>query len=481
MKIKDIVRSVKDPKVAGLDVSDIADDSRFVKQGSVFFVIKRSNFDIFSVLKEIEKKVKVYVVSLEDKDQFIKMAINKPVIYVKKIEACFYRAVKKLYKPKPSLKIIGITGTNGKTSTGYFLYQLFKKMGKKTAFFGTIGYFIDSHKYKIAYTTADFLTLYKMIKKASQRNVDFLIMEVSSHSIAQERIKGIKFMRCVFTNISRDHLDYHKTMDSYFKVKKSFFLRNNYSIINNDCYYGKKILSDLDKAISYGIKDKSDYQAKNVRLFKSRTNFDLVVGNKNFSVSTSITGYHNVLNLLAALATAHSLGFSRTKLLKLTSSLRKAEGRFERIAQDIFIDYAHTPEGLKQIISSLREVGYKQIISVFGCGGQRDQGKRAIMGKISSQLSDFTVITSDNPRKEDPLDICKQIKKGCLNRKFEIIIDRKKAIKKAILLYRNKKKIGKKVSVLIAGKGHEDYQILKNKKVAFKDSRMAKDILKSLG
>ncbi|MCF7869543.1 MAG: UDP-N-acetylmuramoyl-L-alanyl-D-glutamate--2,6-diaminopimelate ligase [Candidatus Omnitrophica bacterium] len=480
MKVKNFLKSIKDPHIQNLIITDIADDSRFVKKGSIFFVIEKPNFDIFSVLKKIEKKVKIYAVDLKNKDRIKKMAINKPVIYLKGIENHFYQAVKKFYKPKLNLKIIGITGTNGKTSTAYFLHQLFKKNGKKTAFFGTIGYFIGSSKYKINHTTADFLTLYKMIKKVSQKKINYLIMEVSSHSIAQERIKGLNFTRCVFTNLSRDHLDYHKTMDSYFKIKKSFFFQSNcYSVVNNNCLYGKKILSSLNKKISYGVKSNSDYQAKNIKLFKNRTKFDLVWNNRVFPVSTKLSGYHNILNILAALASAHSLRFSLDKLVKTVPSLKRAKGRFQEIAQNIFIDYAHTPEGLEHILSSLQDIGYEKIISVFGCGGQRDKGKRKIMGKISSQLADVTIITSDNPRGEDPSYICKQIKKGCLNNRFKVIINRKEAIRKAILLYRNKKEIGQKVCVLVAGKGHEDCQILKNKKVPFQDSKTIKSILKN--
>ncbi|MFO8053456.1 MAG: UDP-N-acetylmuramoyl-L-alanyl-D-glutamate--2,6-diaminopimelate ligase [Candidatus Omnitrophota bacterium] len=481
MKVKDFLQSVKDPQIRNLEVTDIADDSRSVTKDSIFFVVEKPNFDIFSVLKEIEKKVKVYVADRQNKSRIKKIGINKPVIYLNGIEDYFYRAVKKFYRPKSNLKIIGITGTNGKTSTAHFLYQLLKKMRKKTAFFGTIGYFIGSSKYKIAHTTADFLTLYKMIKRASQKKVNYLIMEVSSHSIAQKRIKGLKFTRCVFTNLSRDHLDYHQTMNSYFKIKENFFLQNSCcSIINNDCPYGKKILSKVDKKISYGIKNNSDYQAKNIRLSKDSTNFDLAWNDQLFFVSTKLPGYHNILNVLAVIASAHSLKLPLSEVLKIVPFLKRAKGRFQEIAQNIFIDYAHTPEGLQHILSSLQNIGYKQIISVFGCGGQRDKGKRKIMGRISSQLADFTIITSDNSRKEDSLDICKQIKKGCLNDRFELIVDRKKAIKRAILLYQKKKEAGEKACILVAGKGHEDSQILKNKKIPFNDSKIVKSILKNI-
>lgn len=481
MKIKDIFKSVKDSEIANLEISNIADDSRKIANNSLFFIIKRPNFDIFSVLKEVESKTKVYVADIEDKNKIKRLVKTRPVIYRKNIKDHFQRAVKKFYKPKTNLKIVGITGTNGKTSTAYFLYQLLKILKKKVALFGTIGYFLNSTKYKTAHTTADFLTLWKMIKKASDQGIEYVIMEVSSHGIDQNRIKDIEFTRTVFTNLSRDHLDYHKSMKSYFKTKKSFFLQNPkaYSIINRDSDYGNKLLTSLDKTISYGIENKSDYQAKNIKLVRNKTEFDLIWKNKIFSVSMRIAGYHNVLNMLAAISSAHSLNISLSQIIKEIPSLKRAEGRFQEVSPNIFIDYAHTPQGLEHVLFSLRDIGYKEIIVVFGCGGQRDKGKRAMMGKISSQLADLTIITSDNPRGEDPLNICKQIKKGCINDKFKIIVDREKAIKFGIQLHKNKIKSGQKSCVLVAGKGHEDYQIFKNKTIYFKDSKVIKEILKN--
>lgn len=481
MQIKNILDSVKSPAVGELEISGIADDSRDVSKGSLFFIIERPNFDIFSVLKKAETNVAAYVADLKSKYYIDKLNLDKPVIYRSGIKKHFYRAVKRFYKPDSKLKIIGITGTNGKTSTAYYLYQFLKKLGQKAAFFGTIGYFFNSSRQKVTHTTADFLTLCKMIKKMSQKDINYLVMEVSSHGIAQERIKGIKFSRTIFTNLSRDHLDYHKTMASYFKTKESFFLQNDksYSIINNDCLYGKKLLSRLAKKISYGIKDKADYQAKNIVVSKSSTKFDLVWQDKVFPLFMKLVGQHNILNVLAALATAHSLNFPLARLVKLVPSLKNAEGRFQEVAQDIFIDYAHTPEGLKNILSLLKNLGYKEVISVFGCGGQRDKGKREVMGKISSRLANFTIITSDNPRGEDPLAICRQVKRGFLNGRFEIIIDRHQAIEKGIDVYKKKKEDSLKSCLLIAGKGHEGYQIFRNKRIVFKDSEVVKQILKN--
>ncbi len=264
--------------------------------------------------------------------------------------------------------------------------------------------------------------------------------------------------------------------------KSRFFSQNKSAkaIINKDCYYGRKILSNLNKKISYGAKSNSDYQAKNIKLFKNGAKFDLVCKAGSFPLSIKLVGYHNILNLLAAVASAHSLGIPLLRLLEPVGSLKGAEGRLQEVSKDIFVDYAHTPKGLENILSSLREIGYQRIISVFGCGGQRDKGKRKIMGKVSSRLADFTIITSDNPRKEDPSDICDQIKAGAQNNKFKVVIERREAIKKGLYLYQKlKKSFQKRACLIVAGKGHEEYQVLKAKKVKFKDAQVIKEILEN--
>ncbi len=479
MKIRDILKIADNPKIGNLEIKEIADDSRSLTAGSLFFVIKRPRFDIFSVLKKTEKKVSAYVADFKDKKKVEERINKKPVIYVKGVDNYFHQAVCRFYKPDRKLKVVGVTGTNGKTSTAYFLYQLLKKAKKKTALFATTGYFFNSSKLKSSHTTADFLILHKLIKKISQKGIKYLVLEVSSHGIDQGRVKGINFSSCVFTNLSRDHLDYHKTMSSYFETKKSFFMGNPraYSIINNDCAYGRKIPVPASKKISYGIKNTADYQANNINFFGDRTRFDLACKGRKFSISASFLGRHNILNLLAAIASARSLGLPMPQILDSVPFLKKPEGRLEKV-DDVFIDYAHTPESLELTLSSLRDAGYQKIISLFGCGGNRDKGKRKIMGKISSRLADFTVITSDNPRGEDPLVICNQIKEGARNDNFYLVLDRKEAIEAGIKLLKKFKASGQKTCLLVAGKGHEGLQIIKDKKIKFKDKEVVKQFLR---
>lgn len=480
MKIRDVLKLTKNTKAGNKRIAEISDDSQKVAKGSLFFVIKRPNFNIFSVLERVEKKVVAYVAESSDRQEVEKRIKKKPVIYVPSIDKAFYHAVRRFYQPKKDIKIIGVTGTNGKTTTAYFFYQMLKKLGKNPALFATTGYFFSSTRYQIPYTTADFLTLHKMIKKASLEGVNYLVMEVSSHGIDQKRIRGLKFSLCVFTNLSRDHLDYHKTMQAYFQVKKRFFLDSKLSlaVINKDCRWGRNLLSCLKRRVSYSLKSRADYRIKDIEFCNKRAFFKLLYQKESYRLSANFIGKHNLMNLLAVLAGLSSLRFPLASLLGLVDSLKLPEGRLQEVAEDIFIDYAHTPKGLRLVLLALKGAGYQRIISVFGCGGQRDKGKREAMGKISERFAYFTVITSDNPRSEDPLDICRQVKRGFKSKRFKVILDREEAIK-AGLAYKKmaKSNYKKKVCLVIAGKGHEGYQIIKDKKVRFKDARVVKKFL----
>lgn len=484
MKVGQILSQVCNSGVADVDISDIADDSRLTENGSLFFLRKRKHFDIFSLLdkKDLNKKVRAYVADKKDRKQVEARIKNRPVIYVSQVEKSFHLAVSRFYEPEKKLEIIGVTGTNGKTSTAYFLYQLLEGLGKRTAFFGTTGYLIGLKNYDARHTTADLITICKLIKKASSQGVSHLVVEASSHGIIQGRLKGLKFSRCLFTNLGRDHLDYHKTMKNYFKAKKRFFLENSsaLSVINNDCPYGRKLGRCLKKTVFYGIKNEADYRAGSIKFLKNKISFNLLWDKKNISFSFNLTGYHNIYNLLAAIAAIHSLGFSFSRISGLVPRLKAPEGRLQEVFCDIFVDYAHTPDGLASVLSSLRRAGYQQIISLFGCGGQRDKGKRQAMGRVSRKFSDFTIITSDNPRKENPVDICNQIKAGFKGDKFKIILSRRRAIKEGLKMHRRQKKESCRRSCLVvAGKGHEGYQELKNRKVKFKDAEVIKGFLKN--
>ncbi len=464
-----------DSKLGGKKIKGISDDTRLLKRGEVFFVRKRKNFDIFSVLRKIDGKPLVFVADNKDKEKSKKYIKQTPVIFVKAIEKEFYRCVDTFYRWKGwALQFIGVTGTNAKTTVTSLIHHLLKKSGKKASLIGTVNYLIGERKEKAIQTTPDYLILRKLAQKASQ-NTKFMVMEVSSHGVSQERVRGLKFSHCIFTNLSRDHLDYHGTMQNYFNAKKALFTSNPQAtfIINNDDPYGRKIAKIGKKVISYGLDQKAKLYAKNIKLSKHHSEFDLIWKNKTYKVHTTLLGEHNVSNILAALATLFSLGISAKAVISHIKTFNNVTGRLEQVSPDVFIDYAHTPDALEKVLISLKDIGYDNPICVFGCGGQRDRGKRPLMGEVASRYAKFSFVTSDNPRSEKPALICREIERGFKNNNYSVVVNRKEAIKEALKL---KPKV-KNSCVLVAGKGHEEYQTIGNKKIPFSDGKVVKKIL----
>ncbi|MBU1366427.1 MAG: UDP-N-acetylmuramoyl-L-alanyl-D-glutamate--2,6-diaminopimelate ligase [Candidatus Omnitrophica bacterium] len=485
MRIKELFPHLNLKKETGeLKVKGISDDSRLTKKGDIFFVRERKNFDIFSVLRDVEEKAVVYVGGLKHKEE-LKRLTRKPIIFVNEIEWEFHRAADFFYGfRRNDLKFIGVTGTNGKTTVAHLIYHFLKKLGEKVSLIGTVNYFIGEKVYAAKYTTPGYLTLRKLFKEIKDNGGRFVVMEASSHAIAQKRVEGIDFLRCVFTNLSRDHLDYHKTFKNYFNTKRKLFLHNKNSpaLINIDDFYGRKLLKELKGAFSYGVDSAADFRARNIRLTKAKTRFDLVYRKESHRMETQLLGRHNILNILAAAGTLFSLGFPLASIVKLVPLFNPVEGRLEQVAPGIFLDYAHTPDAFKKVFLTLKEIGYEKIICVFGCGGDRDRGKREIMGKIACELADFNFITSDNPRNEDPIEICCQIKKGFSKGNYFIMPNRRKAIGQAVKLFnQSKKRKCRNFCILVAGKGHERYQIIGDKKLPFKDRDVIKEEVRSRG
>lgn len=490
MRLKDIFSQLKRDSLGEIVLSGISDDSRTVSRRDLFFIVPGRDFNIFSVLAKIEPKVSAFVAQKSIQKRVQKLVKHKPVIYVDNIKKELIKAADKFYQlPNDQLKIIGVTGTNGKTTTCYLIYHILTKLGLPTSLITTVNYHIGSKVYKPTHTTPGFLALRKLIWQAADSGSHFLVIEVSSHAIDQERIKGINFHRCLFTNLSRDHLDYHKTVDSYFKAKQKLFLDNKkaVSLINIDDAYGIKLFRRLPKSLTYGAKAISDFRITNANLTKTGSRFDIEYLNKGYSFKTNLCGQHNIYNLTTAFGLVASLGILRGTPLGMIAeaagSFNGVEGRLEQIGANIFVDYAHTPDALETTLLALRNIGYENIICVFGCGGNRDKGKRKLMGRVASKQADFSFITSDNPRSENPKFICRQIEKGFPTSNYTIVIDRKQAIKKALCLFAKDKangsKTGKGSCLLVAGKGHEDYQIIGSKAISFKDSAVVREIIKN--
>lgn len=372
------------------------------------------------------------------------------------------------------LKIIGITGTNGKTTTTFITSNMLNKLGFKSAYIGTIGFYINGEFIKdLNNTTPDTLTLYKLIKEAYDNDCKYIVMEVSSHSLDMNRLSSIKLDIALFTNLTQDHLDYHKDMDNYLnsKLKIIDYLKDDgILIVNNDSEYSKYFNFKNKRSIgnNHSTYQITDYiNSKDLIIFK----YD----NKEYSVKINLKSKFNIYNYISSLAILNSLGKSIEDIISVSTFLEAPPGRMETFVYKnnyIIIDYAHTPDAVEKIISASKETFDKKIITIVGCGGNRDKTKRPIMGKISTTLSDHVIFTSDNPRCEDPKSIIDDIIESLENNNYEIIVDRKEAILNTLKKLDN-------CCLLILGKGHEDYQIINDQKYHFSDKEIVLDYIKN--
>ena len=452
------------------EVSEIVFDSRKAVENSLYVAIKGVVSDGHDYINSaIEKGAKVIIC------ENLPNSINSEITFVKvkdssktlgQLASNFYG------NPSEKLKLVGVTGTNGKTSVSTLLFDLFKNLGYQSALISTVEYRIGEEIIPSTHTTPDVVRLNKMLAKAVEVGCEYAFMEVSSHGIHQNRTEGLTFKIAGFTNITHDHLDYHKTFDEYLKTKKRFFdeLNSEAIVITNFDDKNGKIMLQNCKAVkkSYALKTMADFHGKLLEV-----DFNGMLLNFNGKEFwTTLTGKFNVYNLLLAFAIAVELGMNEDEVLQAISQLKRVNGRFETFKSDggIFfvVDYAHTPDALENVLDSINEIRTKneRLITVFGCGGDRDKEKRPEMGKIATRKSTLAIITSDNPRTENPQEIIKDIEAGVEPQnfsKYTSIPDRKEAIKMAI------KFAEPKDIVLVAGKGHENYQEINGEKLNFDD------------
>lgn len=384
--------------------------------------------------------------------------------------------------PSKKISIIGITGTNGKTTSAYWLSQCLNHLKIKTAFIGTLGYGDLKKLKKSQNTTPSAIDLQRSIKEIYKKKYKYVAMEVSSHGIKEQRINNIEFKQRLFTNLSRDHLDYHKTMSEYAEVKKKFMLseKNGNIIVNIDDKVGQSIFNNSvlpdNKKVSFSIYKKSKIQATNIIQKHNNLNFDLNYYGKSFPVRLKLIGIFNIYNVLGVIGCLSTMGFEVNQIINSLKKIKQVPGRTEFIKKSkdlpsVMIDYAHTADALENILKSIKINSFKKIILVFGCGGDRDKGKRKEMAKIAEKYADHSLITSDNSRNENPKDIIEDISKHFDQEPIKII-DRKEAICEAI------KMADKGDLVVIAGKGHEEYQEIGNKKIYFSDKKVVDDFIK---
>lgn len=374
------------------------------------------------------------------------------------------------YSKIENLKLIGVTGTNGKTTSCFLLYQALNKLGIKCAYIGTIGFYIDDKVSDLNNTTPDILEIYEMLLKCIDEGVKYVAMEVSSHALDMHRVDGLEFDFAIFTNLTQDHLNYHKTMKNYAMAKQKLFKmlrKNGKSIVNMDDKYRKYFIDD--DSITYGFKP-SKYRISKYNIVNNESTF--TVNNDPYKIK--LLGKHNVHNMLNVIIVLTELKISKSKIKDIVSELVAPPGRMDIIHFNdnaIIVDYAHTPDAVEKIIKAVREFAKNNIYTIIGCGGNRDRTKRPIMAKIATDLSNYVIFTSDNPRSEDPNEIIKDMVDTLDNTNYEIEVNREKAIKKGI------QKLTNNDILLLLGKGHETYQIIGDKKIDFDDKKVVLDNL----
>ena len=471
---------------AELRITQVTNDSRRVKPGALFVAIQGTATDGNLYAKDASARGAVVVLSADPQPaDWAAQATWVQVVEPRK--ALAIAAANFFSRPASALKLVGVTGTNGKTTTSSLIDAIVKGSGAKTGLFGTIAYHTPQGRYPAPNTTPESVDLQEFFAEVRDSGGTHAVLEASSHALALDRLWGCHFMAAVFTNLTRDHIDFHTTFDDYFEAKRHLFEGTgagapDVAVVNTDDEWGKKLTGLAKQTLTYGLTNGSDLAAKKFTLTFNGLNFTARTPNGNVQVQSPLVGRMNVYNILAAIGAGIGLGFSNEVIEEGIRNLAAVAGRFERIDQGqpfvVVVDYAHTDDALENLIRTARELNSKgRIITMFGCGGSRDRTKRPIMGETAGRLSDLTILTSDNPRAEDPLKIISDIVVGIQKSQGKYMIegDRAKAIQLAI----DEAKAGD--MVLLAGKGHEDYQIFSDRTVHFDDREVAQMALSDLG
>src|SRR3984893_660062 len=465
-------------------VESIAYDSRRVQRNGLFVALRGEKADGHNFIEQaIERGASVIVAEREQKfPRATCVVVQNTRAALADLSAAFYRF------PARKLKLVGITGTNGKTTTTFLIQHICEKAGLRCGLIGTVRYQLGERVLPAARTTPESLDLQELLAQIVNAGCRAATMEVSSHALALDRTRGLEWDVAVFTNLTQDHLDFHGTMKNYFESKLKLFSqlasqqkkRKPVAVINIDDRYGEQILGKINKSISlitYGMGARADFRASNYRMEFGGTSYQLDAHGKSYLVRIPLIGRFNVANSLAALAAANAMGIGvREAVLSLGKS-PQVPGRLEMVPAkrqfQIFVDYAHTPDALLNVLKTLRELEPRRLIVVFGCGGDRDREKRPLMAQVVDLNADYAIITSDNPRKEDPAAIISHVERGFRSSDYEKIIDRAEAITSAIALAQPRD------IVLIAGKGHETYQEFADHTVPFDDIQMARRALEN--
>lgn len=482
MILQEVLKGLKTISVSGdigADISCVCSDSRKVVKGALFVAIKGERSDGHDFIPDAVKKGASAVI-YNNPDL---TAAGEGAVFVRVHDSrtALAEAANNFNgRPSHSMHVTGVTGTNGKTTTTYIIKSIFEAWGKKTGLIGTIQYMIGDRVYQSSHTTPMADEFQGLLRGMLDEGCTHVITEVSSHALSQRRVDATLFKTVIFTNLTRDHLDFHETMEDYYLAKERLFLElsctSGCAVINIDDEYGRRLAAGCGTVYTYGLGPEAGIMASEIENTPDGLKFNVLVGGVKHPVVSSLIGLQNVYNILAAVGAGLSGGAPMDVILKGIRDAEAIRGRFERVdAGQPFlavVDYAHTEDAIERLIYTARGLSSGRIITVFGCGGDRDRGKRPRMGAIATRLSDFVVITSDNPRSERPEDIISEIEAGAVRKNYLIEPDRKEAIKRASLM------AGHGDVLLVAGKGHEEYQEIGGARYKFSDKEELLDTIR---
>ena len=447
-------------------------NSKKIQKGDTFIALKTNNDGHKYINDAIKNGATKVVAEYGSYPTETLLVDNTKEYLVKYLYENYYQEIK-------DLKLIGITGTNGKTTTCMLLHNMLNMLGRKTAYIGTNGFYINKFIKELPNTTPEILDIYELLIEAKKEGCEFVCIEASSHGLAQNRLENLKFDYAIFTNLTHEHLGYHKTMKNYALAKQKLFtmLRNNkYAIINNDDNYKNYFILKENNNITYSLNN-GNYYVKEYKITTQNNIFTVVNNNKEYTFTTKLLGKHNIYNSLASIIVLNKIGYSFEEINNVLTIVSGPKGRMENISynnNNIIIDYAHTPDGIANVLNTAKELHPNKIITIVVCGGGTgsDRTKRSEMGNLVLSLSDKTIFTNDNPRDENPNQIINDLLKEKINNNYIIELDRKKAINKGINMLTNND------ILLILGKGHENYQIIGNNKTHFNDKETVLEITK---
>jgi UDP-N-acetylmuramoyl-L-alanyl-D-glutamate--2,6-diaminopimelate ligase len=480
MDLEQLVRGLRDPIVTGsLDrrITSLCYDSREASPGGLFVAVRGKVIDGHNFIEQAIDRGAIAIVAekpgLTQRVTHIQVPDSRDALA--RLAAAFYS------NPSKRLRMIGVTGTNGKTTTTFLLKHLLERAGQRTGLVGTVSYEIGERVLPATRTTPESLDLQSILAQCVDAGCTNVVMEVSSIALELDRVDGISFRVAIFTNLTQDHLDFHPGMKEYFEAKARLFAglresegKNRTAIINVDDAYGQQLIARFGREVpmvTFGMGARADFRASNFKIEPTGTSYQLDIKGKSFLVRLPLIGRVNIYNSLAALAAIHALGLDVRAAVLALARAPQVPGRLEAIPArrqfQVFVDYAHTDDALLNVIKTCRDLSPNRLIVVFGCGGNRDKSKRPLMGTAADQNADYSIITSDNPRKEDPAQIIRDIEAGFRSKRFESIIDRREAINRAIQLAQPRD------IVLIAGKGHEKYQEFADRTIPFDDIEVA--------